>query len=90
MEAHRRIHTHRQRTDKLYAKRREKTTGGLGWMASLNVQNALDNIYISDGFETFVTNPQTGVKEQGTVENGKLEGYWAYGRTFSATLKMMF
>jgi outer membrane receptor protein involved in Fe transport len=65
-------------------------TGGLGWMASLNVQNALDNIYISDGFETFVTNPQTGVKEQGTVENGKLEGYWAYGRTFSATLKMMF
>ena len=65
-------------------------TGGLGWMASLNVQNALDNIYISDGFETFVTNPQTGVKEQGTVENGKLEGYWAYGRTLSATLKMMF
>lgn len=64
--------------------------GGLGWMASLNVQNALDNIYISDGFETFVTNPETGDKEQGTIENGKMEGYWAYGRTLSATLKMMF
>lgn len=63
---------------------------GLNWMASVNVQNALDNIYISDGFETFVTDPQTGDKIQGTVENGKLEGYWAYGRTISATLKMMF
>ena len=63
---------------------------GMKWMASLNVQNALDNIYISDGFETFVTDPQTGEKIQGTVENGKLEGYWAYGRTLSATLKMMF
>lgn len=65
-------------------------TGGLGWMASLNIQNALNNIYISDGFETFVTNPQTGAKEQGTIENGKLEGYWAYGRTISASLKMSF
>jgi hypothetical protein len=63
---------------------------GMNWMVSLNVQNALNNIYISDGFETFVTDPQTGEKIQGTVENGKLEGYWAYGRTFSATLKMMF
>lgn len=63
---------------------------GLSWLATLNVQNALDNIYISDGFETFVTDPQTGEKVQGTVENGKLEGYWAYGRTLSATLKMMF
>ena len=64
--------------------------GGMKWRASINVQNALNNIYISDGFETFMTNPQTGEKEQGTVENGKLEGYWAYGRTFSASLKMMF
>lgn len=63
---------------------------GMSWMASLNIQNALNNIYISDGFETFVTDPQTGEKIQGTVENGKLEGYWAYGRTLSATLKMMF
>ncbi|MAI24145.1 MAG: hypothetical protein CL828_08815 [Crocinitomicaceae bacterium] len=63
---------------------------GMSWMASLNVQNALNNIYISDGFETFVTDPETGDKIQGTVENGKLEGYWAYGRTVSATLKMMF
>ncbi len=63
---------------------------GMSWRASVNVQNALNNIYISDGFETFVTNPQTGVKEQGTVENGRLEGYWAYGRTVSASLKMMF
>ena len=63
---------------------------GFNWLASLNIQNALDNIYISDGFETFVTDPQTGEKIQGTVENGKLEGYWAYGRTISATLKMMF
>ena len=63
---------------------------GISWRASVNVQNALNNIYISDGFETFVTNPQTGVKEQGTVENGRLEGYWAYGRTISASLKMMF
>jgi hypothetical protein len=37
-----------------------------------------------------VTDPQTGEKIQGTVENGKLEGYWAYGRTLSATLTMMF
>ena len=64
--------------------------GGMKWRWSVNVQNALDNIYISDGFETFVTNPVTGEKEQGTVENGMLEGYWAYGRTFSASIKMMF
>ena len=63
---------------------------GLTWRASLNVQNALDNIYISDGFETFMTDPQTGEKIQGTVENGKLEGYWSYGRTVSASIKMMF
>lgn len=63
---------------------------GLSWLASINIQNALDNIYISDGFEAFVTDPYTGEKVQGTIENGKLEGYWAYGRTLSATLKMMF
>jgi len=64
---------------------------GVSWRASVNIQNVLDNIYISDGFETFfIANPETGVKEQGTVENGRMEGYWAYGRTISASLKMIF
>lgn len=64
---------------------------GVSWRASVNVQNVLNNIYISDGFETFViTNLETGAKEQGTIENGHMEGYWAYGRTISASLKMMF
>jgi hypothetical protein len=29
-------------------------------------------------------------KEQGTVENGKLEGYWSYGRTVSFSVKIGF
>ena len=64
--------------------------GDLSWTASVNVQNVLDNIYISDGFETFFTDPFTGERQQGTVENGRLEGYWSYGRTISASLKMRF
>ena len=55
-----------------------------------NVQNALDHIYMSDGFETFYTDPQTGTKLQGTVENGKLEGYWSYGRTVALTWRVAF
>ena len=62
----------------------------VSWKVSLNVQNALNNIYISDGFETFFTNPVSGEKEQGTIENGRLEGYWSYGRTLSLSLKMLF
>lgn len=65
-------------------------TGDLNWTASVNVQNVLDNIYMSDGFETFFTDPQTGDRLQGTVDNGRLEGYWAYGRTISASIKMVF
>jgi hypothetical protein len=64
--------------------------GGVSWKASINIQNASNSIYISDGFETFFTNPETGVKEPGTIENGRIEGYWAYGRTISASLKMLF
>lgn len=64
--------------------------GDLDWTASVNVQNVLDNIYMSDGFETFFTDPFTGARQQGTVENGRLEGYWSYGRTVSASLKMRF
>jgi hypothetical protein len=30
------------------------------------------------------------VKDQGTIENEKLEGYWAFGRILSASLTMMF
>ncbi|MAU76439.1 MAG: hypothetical protein CL831_06140 [Crocinitomicaceae bacterium] len=56
----------------------------------LNVQNALDNIYMNEADETWITDPQTGVKEQGTVENGKLEGYWSYGRTLSFSIKIGF
>ena len=33
----------------------------------------MNNIYIGDEFETFVTDPQTGEKIRGTVENGKLQ-----------------
>lgn len=55
-----------------------------------NIQNALDHIYMSDGFETFFTDPVTGEKLQGTVENGKLEGYWSYGRTVALTWRVTF
>ena len=53
---------------------------GMNWMASLNVQNALNNIYISDGFETFVTDPQTGEKIQGTskTQARRLPGVWPH------------
>ena len=63
---------------------------GLDVRLGLNVQNAMNTIYMNEADETWITNPQTGVKEQGTVENGKLEGYWSYGRTVSFSVKIGF
>lgn len=63
---------------------------GVGCRLQANVQNALDHVYMSDGFETFFTDPMTGEKLQGTVENGKLEGYWSYGRTVALTWRVTF
>jgi len=63
---------------------------GLDVRLGLNVQNAMNTIYMNEADETWITNPQTGVKEQGTVENGKLEGYWSYGRTLSFSVKIGF
>ena len=61
-----------------------------GWncRVGINVQNALDNIYMNEADETFFTDPFTGDKLQGTVGNGRLEGYWSYGRTFSLSVKV--
>ena len=63
---------------------------GLDVRLGLNVQNAMNTIYMNEADETWITNPQTGVKEQGTVENGQLEGYWSYGRTVSFSVKIGF
>lgn len=61
-----------------------------GWNCRLgvNVQNALDNIYMNEADEMFYTDPFTGDKFQGTIENGGLAGYWSYGRTISLSLKV--
>lgn len=71
--------------------------GGARITLSLNVQNVTDNHYISDGFEEWrkeqIYDPVTWelIEEtnyQGTVENGYLEGWYAYGRTISLSVKM--
>ncbi len=61
-----------------------------GWncRVAVNVQNALDNIYMNEADETFFTDPFTGDKLQGTVANGRLAGYWSYGRTISLSVKV--
>ena len=63
---------------------------GLDVRLGLNVQNAMNTIYMNEADETWFTDPQTGDKLQGTVDNGKLEGYWSYGRTLSFSLKIGF
>ncbi|PCJ80342.1 MAG: hypothetical protein COA49_08895 [Bacteroidetes bacterium] len=63
---------------------------GLNVRLGLNIQNAMNTIFMNEADETWFTNPQTGVKTQGTVDNGKLEGYWSYGRTLSFSLKIGF
>jgi hypothetical protein len=57
----------------------------------------MNTIYMNEADETWFTPavewapgvPQPE-KEQGTVENGKLEGYWSYGRTVSFSVKIGF
>ena len=56
----------------------------------LNIQNALNKNYINEADETWAKDPNTGIKEQGTVENGLLEGYWSYSRTISFSVKVAF
>jgi len=63
---------------------------GLDISLGLNIQNALNEIYINEADETWITNPATGIKEQGTFENGRLQGYWSYGRTISFSVKVEF
>ena len=63
---------------------------GLDISLGLNIQNALNEIYMNEADETWITNPTTGIKEQGTIENGRLQGYWSYGRTISFSVKVGF
>ena len=43
---------------------------------------------MNEADETWFTDPQTGQQLQGTYDNGRLEGYWAFGRTISVSAKI--
>ena len=62
----------------------------LNYSIGLNVQNAMNNIYMNEAIETWITDPATGEKVQGTVENERLEGYWSFGRTVSISARVAF
>jgi outer membrane receptor protein involved in Fe transport len=70
--------------------------GGARIALSLNIQNVTNNRYISYGFEEWRTeqvyDENWNVIEernyQGTVENGFLQGWHAFGRTLSFSVKM--
>lgn len=63
---------------------------GLGYNIGINVQNALNTIYMNEANETWYQDPFTGEHMLGTVDNGKLEGYWSFGRTVSLSAKVEF
>ena len=63
---------------------------GLDYSIGLNVQNALNNIYMNEADETWFTDSQTGVQLQGDYENGRLQGFWSFGRTISISAKVGF
>ena len=50
----------------------------------------MNNIYMNEAIETWITDPATGEKVQGTVENERLEGYWSFGRTVSISARVAF
>ena len=62
----------------------------LNYSIGVNVQNAMNNIYMNEAIETWITDPATGEKVQGTVENERLEGYWSFGRTVSISARVAF
>ena len=62
----------------------------LNYTIGVNVQNAMNNIYMNEAIETWITDPTTGEKVQGTVENERLEGYWSFGRTVSISARVAF
>ena len=63
---------------------------GLDYSIGLNIQNATNNIYMNEADETWFTDPQTNNQLQGTYDNGRLEGFWAFGRTISVSAKVGF
>ena len=62
----------------------------LNYTIGVNVKNAMNNIYMNEAIETWITDSTTGEKVQGTVENERLEGYWSFGRTVSISAKVTF
>ena len=63
---------------------------GIDYSVGLNIQNLTDNIFMNEADETWFTDPQTNEQLQGTYDNGRLEGYWGFGRTVSVSVKMGF
>ena len=63
---------------------------GIDYSVGLNIQNLTDNIFMNEADETWFTDPQTNEQLQGTYDNGRLEGYWGFGRTVSVSVKLGF
>jgi hypothetical protein len=63
--------------------------GNTNCTAAAFCYNALDNVYMQEAYEDFGSDSE-GNLEANSIENGQLEGFWAFGRNWNFSLKMNF